>query len=214
MKKLIYSAIFPCIFFVVLFATTGCSEEPPTSQDSETIKGNTLQEKLDNGLSIERALQTYPVDSLYGKFYQGGFVFYVNTTDFTGMVISPTNIKEYLYWHFNEDKTGATDTTFGAGESNTSTIISVVGTDTFAAQVCSDLELNGYSDWYLPSLGELDVIRLNLYNKKLGNLSPFYYWSSSEGNKSFHAWMMYLPNGNVAQEEKRTNRHVRAVRNF
>lgn len=54
-------------------------------------------------------------------------------------------------------------------------------TEDYAARLCSILEFNGYDDWFLPSLDELDLMYNNLHQEeRFGFLDSSYYWSSSE----------------------------------
>ena len=79
-----------------------------------------------------------------------------------------------------------------------------------AMKECQNLNLNGYSDWYLPSIDELKL----LYNQKqiIPDLST-YYWSSSEGD-SDTAWGQLFTNGVKANINKVGTDYVRAVRAF
>jgi hypothetical protein len=77
-----------------------------------------------------------------------------------------------------------------SGETNTTTLIAAdsnsgtAGTQIHtAAQYCADLILYGKTDWYLPSIRELNVMYAN--QSAIGNFmgaGPAYYWSSSEGS--------------------------------
>jgi hypothetical protein len=47
-------------------------------------------------------------------------------------------------------------TVIGTGNTNTNLIVAVQGNGNYAAKICYDLVLNGYSDWFLPSRDEPD----------------------------------------------------------
>ncbi len=52
---------------------------------------------------------------------------------------------------------------------------------TTAAELCLKSTLNGFNDWFLPSIEELELIHKNLYSQgKLENLTEQTCWSSSE----------------------------------
>ena len=86
--------------------------------------------------------------------------------------------------------TGATDTLVGAGRQNTITIENVCTTPGTPADICANLSLGGYEDWFLPSKDELNLMYENLYNidNPVGGFNPDgYWWSSSEIDPSI-AW--------------------------
>jgi len=56
-----------------------------------------------------------------------------------------------------------------------------------AARLCGDLVLNGYSDWYLPSLDELSKLFINL-SVQVALYESTHYLSSSELD-SDNAWI-------------------------
>jgi len=104
--------------------------------------------------------------------------------------------------------TGATGTALGTGNLNTLMIVSYLGMD--AAQICSDLSLNGYSDWYLPSKDELNKIYVN---RSYLNCSTNPYWSSSEIN-STEVWAQRFSDGVMVTMWKNMSFSVRAIRAF
>ena len=55
----------------------------------------------------------------------------------------------------------STSNFIGTGASNSSIIINSQGIGSDAASMCSLLDLNGYDDWFLPSLNELWEINSN-----------------------------------------------------
>ncbi|MCK9422815.1 MAG: DUF1566 domain-containing protein [Bacteroidales bacterium] len=59
----------------------------------------------------------------------------------------------------------------------------------FTVRFCNDLLLNGYSDWFLPSLDELEL----MFQRKtiIGGFVDAFYWSSSEYDAD-HAWLVYF----------------------
>jgi hypothetical protein len=106
--------------------------------------------------------------------------------------------------------TGAASTSTGSGRSNTSAIISTQGTGDYAAAACDNAVLNGYDDWYLPSLNELKLIYNN--STKLGT-SATRYWSSSESTAS-SAYYMNFSDGASYTGSKSNLYAVRPVRNY
>ncbi len=113
----------------------------------------------------------------------------------------------------------------GLGEINTNLIISKIGNaNSLAAVICWNLELNGYDDWYLPSMEELDLIILE--KSKLGNFPADKYWSSCETYYvapdddhthvlDLHAWVLRISNSEIISQDKSDlAAGVRAFRNF
>ena len=89
-----------------------------------------------------------------------------------------------------------------------------------AAQAALDAELNGYSDWYLPSQGELWEMYITIgsgsENYNMGAPSFYYYWSSSESSYySTSAYLVHLGDGTSNCWDKNiTYPRVRVIRAF
>ncbi len=154
-----------------------------------------------------------------GQNYQGGIIAYILqagdpgfiTGEEHGLIAAPFDQSTgIIWWNGNYLNTGATATAIGAGNANTNMIVSAQGTGNYAAKLCYDLTLNGYSDWYLPSKDELD--KLNFNQVAIG-ASLNTYWSSSEYNSTV-VWAQGFPNGNLGLPDKHTLFYVRAVRSF
>jgi hypothetical protein len=76
------------------------------------------------------------------------------------------------------------------------------------------MEINGYRDWFLPSLDELDLMCRNLYQKGLGGFFDGFYWSSTQRNSDL-AWNIFFPfYSHGPYEYKMDEINVRAVRAF
>ncbi len=157
-----------------------------------------------------------------GSSYLGGIIAYILQTGDPGydasvqhgLIAAPSDIStaSILWWNGSNVTTGATGTALGTGNANTNAIVSAQGAGNYAAKMCYDLVLNGYSDWYLPSKDELHKLFLN----KLAIGSYFhscYYWSSSEYSNS-EAWYEYLGSGYQNHGIKNDPNYVRAVRSF
>ena len=106
---------------------------------------------------------------------------------------------------------GADGTALGSGNQNTIDIVAGCPTAGIAARICSDLELNGYSDWYLPSHDELNKLYLN--RAAIGSFETAMYWSSSESD-NFLASALYFGVGGQSTFIKTNTYCVRAVRAF
>lgn len=190
------------------------------SKDEEEER--TLQQGLNDGVSILELLQHNPKDNFYGLEYAGGFIFYIDQGTGTGLVAAPFDQSDE-----NSQFTGApwkageivgiafqgTGVEIGEGKSNTQAIVAHFDGDYFAAKLCDDLDLNEYSDWFLPSKDELNAMYINLHLHGNGDFnSEAIYWSSSG---SVHdAWYQFFQTGNQQTFGTLGTFYVRAVREF
>jgi hypothetical protein len=82
-----------------------------------------------------------------------------------------------------------------------------------AAELCADLDMGGYTDWFLPSIDELKLMYQNLKEKGLGNFTDGDYLSSSEYDKDY-IWLQRFGNGKQDFNGKGCPMRVRPVRAF
>lgn len=154
-----------------------------------------------------------------GDSYQGGIVFYLDSNNLGGLIAAPTDQSNAAEWGCQGTKIGADETVIGIGNQNTIDIEAGCTTSGIAADICANLTLGGYSDWFLPSKDELNKMYLNIGQgnalglNNIGGFSPNYYWSSTEFNYDF-AWVQYFGNGYQDYGNKDTNYYVRSVRAF
>jgi hypothetical protein len=152
-----------------------------------------------------------------GQSYGGGIIFYIDDTKQHGLVCAPTDQSTALqWWNGRNVITNANGSEIGTGKANTETIVAVQGTGNYAAQICNDLILNGYNDWFLPSKVECFYMYFNLKTlRNLGNFADTLYWSSTEAstNNAYSQFSNdgYPPNGGYY---KNSAHYVRAVRAF
>jgi hypothetical protein len=75
-----------------------------------------------------------------------------------------------LAWKIIDSATVGSDSTFD-GAANTTDLIDAGISDHPAAEFCSNLDINGFTDWYLPSTAELDIAYFNLKPTTQGNIT-------------------------------------------
>jgi len=155
-----------------------------------------------------------------GESYQGGIIAYILQSgdpeyiagQTHGLIAAPSDQSTGIQWYNGSyTTTGATATAIGTGNANTITIVANQGAGSYAAQLCADLVLGAYSDWYLPSKDELNKLYLN--KVAIGGFANYYYWSSSEYDNS-NAWDQNFDNGYQYAYGKDAACYVRAVRAF
>jgi hypothetical protein len=123
-----------------------------------------------------------------GDSYQGGTIFWLDSTGQHGLIATPMNQTAEIRWYAGSyGKTQAKGDGLYAGKANTAIAIAshvALGDDNYnyAARICNELQIteNGvtYGDWYLPSKYELNL--LYLHKDVVSGLSDYYYWSSTE----------------------------------
>jgi hypothetical protein len=104
--------------------------------------------------------------------------------------------------------TGAMD-----GAAKTTVMLGVCTTGAANLADAYTVTVNGvaYGDWFLPSKGELNQMRVNRI--KIGGFWDGGYWSSSEYGSS-HAIQQYFVNGMQSSDGKNVTYYVRPVRAF
>lgn len=156
---------------------------------------------------------TTPSTPYIGQNYAGGIIFYLDGSGEHGLVCASTD-QGGAAWGC-EGSSIPTSTAFGTGATNTAAIVASCGEANIAAKICDNLELNGYSDWFLPATDELYFMYINLHAKGLGSFSNNWYWSSSESNASQGYVRDFSYNGNQYTDNKsRSWESIRAVRAF
>ena len=146
----------------------------------------------------------------------GGWIFYDKGSYSDGwryLEAAPSDQSTRIQWYNgNIVVTGATGTAIGTGQANTTAIVTIQGAGNYAAQLCNDLIVDGYNDWFLPSKDELDKLYIN--KVVIGGFAGFY-WSSSE-YVAYYAWLQNFYYGIQFSNYylKNNTSRVRAVRAF
>ena len=142
----------------------------------------------------------------------GGIVFYVTDGGSHGLEAARADSVESKWGCTGIDISGAEGTDIGAGPPNTAAIMAGCTELGIAAKIASDYSLNGFDDWFLPSIGELN----ELYKQRVvvGGFANNYYWSSSEKVGNYLSWYQYFYNGYQNYANKAHPFSVRVVRAF
>ena len=154
----------------------------------------------------------------FGSPYQGGIIFYLDGNG-GGLIAAPYDQSSAAEWGCYGDVTGANGSALGTGNQNTIDIEAECTTAGTAADICANLTLNGYSDWFLPSKDELNLMYENIGQGNalgLGNVGGFSnwsYWSSTEVASTL-AWRQDFFSGHGGNWGKASTLDVRAVRAF
>ncbi|MFK8037277.1 MAG: hypothetical protein AB8B74_03220 [Crocinitomicaceae bacterium] len=120
----------------------------------------------------------------------GGQILYLDGNG-GGIEVAVNYVTPPAEWGCAGTLIGGTSTAVGTGQANTTAIVNQCGPLTLA-KLCADYQQNGFSDYYMPSIDELDSIFSTVYNS-IGNpygWSGTMYYSSSEatafGNEAFN----------------------------
>ena len=147
----------------------------------------------------------------------GGKVFYLtDATGKHGLEAAPAG--NFTVWQWGCSGTtidGADGTAVGTGSANTADIVAGCAEANTAAKIADAYTLNGYTDWYLPSKDELNLLYAHIY--VFGGFAFYGYWSSSEVG-SGSAWSQdFGPGGGSGfqyHDDKNTPLAVSPIRAF
>jgi len=171
-----------------------------------------------------------------GDLIYGGIVFYIDESGSFGLVAALEDLTygatydnfgnpEYEWGCYNENVQGAHGILIGTGHQNTVEIVNH-GCETengglTAAKASINYNLEGYSDWYLPSRDELIVMynNIGLGADNAGGFVEKDYWSSSESyfnytNSVERRAIVIDEDGDPSQEYKTNMNRVRLIRSF
>lgn len=192
----------------------------PSTADAHTTDGagvgvfpSTMTSLTANTTYFVRAYAT----NINGTAYGNEFQFITNNTATLptcncgpgGQIfVHPTDNSASIVWSITQMNTGANSPT--DGETNTNSIYAANGSLTmYAARVCYDLNAFGFTDWYLPSIQELNCMYQN--KALIGGFTSGNYWSSSEVTMNA-ANSLNFGTGNPSQMNKGMVNAVRCIR--
>ena len=181
-------------------------------------------DKLEGDVLFEIRIKNYSQESVLkiGQMFQGGIIAYIFHSGDPGFVAGETHgiiaatkdqSSDLDWYNGSYIKTGATGTRLGSGYVNTLKIVNKLGIGNYAAKLCYDLILGGYSDWFLPSKDELNKLYLN--KEEIGGFTSNFYWSSSEVKYiNTYAWWQNFSHGYQRSSYRSGPFCIRAIRTF
>jgi hypothetical protein len=161
-----------------------------------------------------------------GELYGGGVVFWVDQTGQHGLIVSMIEPGTGMQW--SNVTTTSANTNDWDGLSNSNKIVGQSGHSNSAAKVCldytnADYGTGIYSDWYLPSITELNHLWINSYqvqkalesdgNPATIKILRVSHWSSTEQNPS-QSYYFDISLGYSWPNGKNNTVSFRAVRAF
>lgn len=180
--------------------------------------------KDDENNEADGGQTTNPSGIEIGDFRDGGVVFWIDPDDTNhGLVCAINDQSAGAEWGCNSTEiTSAWRKFIGGGAQNTEAIFTNCSTGSTASDIASNLTLNGYSDWFLPSKDELNAIEVNrikINEISLANggnaFTINYYWSSTQyTNIDQYAYCQKLNNGVSTFNDKYNEYAVRCIRAF
>jgi len=150
-----------------------------------------------------------------GESYGGGIIFWLNESGEHGLIAAPADLSPGIQW-FNGTYIDilAYSSSVGGGDFNTSLIVEKQGFGDYGAKLCYDYEGGGYTDWYMPSKYELNLMYQHLYSNGIGGFTSGFYWSSTEESTN-EAWYQDFNTGGQYSYPKSGNAGpIRAIRAF
>ncbi len=207
---------------VASFTTTGAAVAVGAAPQMTGVTPNDFTSPVTYTVTAaDASTQTYTVTvtvaaAVIGQSYGGGKIAYIDGTGRHGLIAALADQALYTPWsNIGATLIGPTaqGTAIGTGQANTTAIVSQAGCTSGAAYICDHLVLGGYSDWYLPSVDELNQLYLN--RAAIGGFfaAGMPYWTSTEYGAD-GARTQSMDTGVKGVQAKANGPDVRAVRSF
>jgi len=158
----------------------------------------------------------------------GGIIFYDRGRHIDGwrwLEAASRDLAVPAEWGASNEEIIGTSTALGTGRQNTQIIVNHLrqrNESGRAAELAQNFIQNGFTDWFLPSREELNLMHINLRQRGLGNFTGNEYWSSSQGGSIAwgsgryrrRAWTQNFGDGIQNSPLKNTAQLVRPIRAF
>ncbi|MDR0313993.1 MAG: hypothetical protein LBI14_10390, partial [Treponema sp.] len=212
-------------------ATASTQSTTPASSSTSTPVAPTQPSTQTTSAQSQSSVQTYRIGDTGPS---GGLIFYDKGNNSNGwryLEAAPMEIEFQAPWSVRLgsvlNMVNNTRSDIGSGKQNTQLIVEklrqVGGEWDSAAIKIVELEFNGFSDWFLPSSGELDQMYGNLKRRNLGDFTDGWYWSSTEYRQGPDlGWGVIVQNFSNSQisvavigiitDERSRNHYVRPIR--
>jgi hypothetical protein len=196
--------------------------------DSVSISGDTLY--LSSGQTFVSSNSVSISQHYIGEEFGGGVIFHLwkdSQGVEHGLIVDKTDLSDLstaqVWSNIDQTLIGPSAQSSWDGLSNSNTIVGQAGHTSSAAALCLNSTNGGQSDWYLPSVQELNMLWNNYYTvarsltqissaTQLHLMTP--YWSSTESDVNAGAWGFNFDDGSANDFGKNATYSVRAVRAF
>ncbi|MBI3133204.1 MAG: hypothetical protein HYZ14_00870 [Bacteroidetes bacterium] len=147
---------------------------PDTDDQTLSLVGADLT--IADGNTVTLPLQTHFI----GEHFEGGIVVWVDSTGQHGLIAATADLAGTYVFEVTPNDLVVLATSLTDGQANTIALIAVVGQYT-AAEACDTYAGGGFTDWYLPSAYELELLGMSNYVMGSSALThSTYYWSSTQ----------------------------------
>lgn len=159
-----------------------------------------------------------------GEHAQGGIIYYLCFDSIGkqhGLVVSLKNLSREVEWGPKDKDVENCNSTWD-GQSNTQAILMATRDTSKAAGLCDNYTSEGFDDWYLPAIYELQAINVNLFavEKALDaivgsdEIEMNLYWSSTQSNAASAWFFSFYDSKPTNYYDKSSKTLVRAIRSF
>jgi len=200
------------------WAPTESSEAGKTTVDVDATADpyvGTKHIKASIAVPVETII--YPAHTI-GEEYQGGIIFWIDPASGgkKGLIAAKSDTVTDVFWSrlscYAAYSTGGTSTAIGAGQANSTAMLATPAAAAQAIKFVDELSIDGFSDWFIGSEKEMQLLHSRRYD--IGNFNPSKdYWTSTEFEWD-RAVMIDWETGTAYARDKNNRFNVRAIRAF